>query len=88
MPNIKNKVIEKKALKKGLIVENEKGAVYFIDNTGRPVGFDLEYLKMAKPRSKGSKHTHAGVLFLMAKEAPKSFTILTEDIWTSLAHVS
>uniref|UniRef100_UPI003703A22D ribonuclease YeeF family protein n=1 Tax=Bacillus pumilus TaxID=1408 RepID=UPI003703A22D len=41
LPNIKNKVIEKEALKKGLIVENEKGAVYFIYNTGRPVGFDL-----------------------------------------------
>ncbi|MGE1098086.1 hypothetical protein ACQJZ4_14040 [Bacillus altitudinis] len=27
---------------------------------------------MAKPRSKGSKHTHASVLFLMAKQHPKA----------------
>lgn len=35
-----------------------------------------------------SKHTQAGVLFLIAKEHPKSCTAFAEDIWASLMHVS
>ncbi|MCY9517913.1 hypothetical protein [Paenibacillus apiarius] len=42
LPTIKNKVLEREALQKGLIFQDrKKGAIYFFYNVGKKVGYDL-----------------------------------------------
>ncbi|MCE5173739.1 hypothetical protein LQV63_31455, partial [Paenibacillus profundus] len=41
LPGVNNKGLEKEALWKGEIVDGDKGVIYFIYDTGRPIGFDL-----------------------------------------------
>ncbi|BFH16747.1 RHS repeat-associated core domain-containing protein [Paenibacillus melissococcoides] len=41
LPHINNRTLEKEALNKGVFVQGDKGATYFIYDAGRPVGYDL-----------------------------------------------
>ncbi|MEN1990391.1 hypothetical protein [Paenibacillus hubeiensis] len=41
LPDINNRTLEKTALEKGLIVQGDKGSIYFIYDGGKPVGYDL-----------------------------------------------
>ncbi|WP_245703556.1 RHS repeat-associated core domain-containing protein [Paenibacillus nuruki] len=41
LPGINNTALKREALWKGNIVSEEKGAIYFIYDTGKPIGYDL-----------------------------------------------